>query len=165
VPLETVDGFGFAPIGLDEPYRFIVGNNSVNFVDPLGLITVCYYADAAGSFGHVGFGDNPNDTSGFYPTGNPFNSPGIIKKDTQQMKQCKDIDSSKDQDNCMKQCQNARAATPGNYRLRSRQCTSYVRDCLTQCGLPSGDYNGPRPWPLYDSLPGQSKPLAGKSPF
>ena len=25
------------PIGLDEPYRIVVGNNPVNFVDPLGL--------------------------------------------------------------------------------------------------------------------------------
>jgi hypothetical protein len=37
MPLEIVDGFGFAPIGRDEPYRIIVGNNPVNYMDPLGL--------------------------------------------------------------------------------------------------------------------------------
>ncbi|RJQ56704.1 MAG: hypothetical protein C4526_01130 [Nitrospiraceae bacterium] len=26
------------PIGLDEPYRIVVGNNPVNFIDPLGLM-------------------------------------------------------------------------------------------------------------------------------
>jgi hypothetical protein len=34
---ESLDDIGFAPIGLDEPYRIVVGNNPVNFVDPLGL--------------------------------------------------------------------------------------------------------------------------------
>ena len=34
---ETLEDIGFTPIGLDEPYRIVVGNNPVNFVDPLGL--------------------------------------------------------------------------------------------------------------------------------
>lgn len=35
--LESREDIGFAPIGLDEPYRIVVGNNPVNFIDPLGL--------------------------------------------------------------------------------------------------------------------------------
>lgn len=35
---EPREDIGFAPIGLDEPYRIVVGNNPVNFVDPLGLM-------------------------------------------------------------------------------------------------------------------------------
>ena len=34
---ETLEDTGFTPIGLDEPYRIVVGNNPVNWVDPLGL--------------------------------------------------------------------------------------------------------------------------------
>jgi len=36
--LQPREDIGFAPVGLDEPYRIVVGNNPVNFVDPLGLI-------------------------------------------------------------------------------------------------------------------------------
>ena len=53
-PSKTVDGFGFAPIGRDEPYRVfmtkdplgeasdpnlyrMVGNSPTNWIDPLGL--------------------------------------------------------------------------------------------------------------------------------
>ena len=35
--LESREDIGFAPIGLDEPYRIVVGNNPVNKIDPLGL--------------------------------------------------------------------------------------------------------------------------------
>ena len=38
--LESREDIGFAPIGLDEPYRIVVGNNPVNFVDPLGLYDI-----------------------------------------------------------------------------------------------------------------------------
>jgi hypothetical protein len=36
---------------------------------------------------------------------------------------------------------------------RSRQCTGYVRECLRECGLPGGSYEGPRPFPFYEGLP------------
>jgi hypothetical protein len=36
---EVIDALAFAPIGLYEPYRIIVQNNPVNFVDPRGLVS------------------------------------------------------------------------------------------------------------------------------
>jgi hypothetical protein len=45
--LESREDIGFAPIGLDEPYRIVVGNNPVNFVDPLGLFSVDDAASAS----------------------------------------------------------------------------------------------------------------------
>lgn len=35
--LQVCEDIGFAPVGLDEPYRIVVGNNPANFVDPWGL--------------------------------------------------------------------------------------------------------------------------------
>ncbi len=32
---KTINALGFAHIGLDEPCRIIVGNNPVNWADPL----------------------------------------------------------------------------------------------------------------------------------
>jgi hypothetical protein len=34
---EVIDALGFAPIGLDEPYRIIVQNSPVNYIDPEGF--------------------------------------------------------------------------------------------------------------------------------
>ena len=35
------------------------------------------------------------------------------------------------------------------------KCTSFVRDCLKECGLPAGGYTGPRPQPFFNGLPNQ----------
>ena len=121
-----------------------VWNDPVNWIDPFGLdVKVCYYPDAAYGFGHVGFGlSGENSTSGFYEDG--------VKEDKQKRKQCKIIDSPPDKDKCMKNC---RAQTQGGYVFYKNQCTSFVRDCLAQCGLSSGDYSGPRPSPFFEGLP------------
>ncbi len=37
VTLQNTINTDFLPYGLDMPYRIIVGNNPVNFTDPLGL--------------------------------------------------------------------------------------------------------------------------------
>ncbi len=137
-------------------FRYADGN-PVSEADPLGLDTkVCYYSDAAAGFGHVGFGlpqEGEQGTQGFYPTGNPIDSPGKVKPDEQKKPQCKTIPAPKDKDQCMFQCRLRRVNNPGNYKVTSRQCTSFVRECLRECGEPAGDYNGPRPWPFFDGLP------------
>ena len=35
---ETLEDTGFTPIGLDEPYRIVVGNSPVNWIDPWGFM-------------------------------------------------------------------------------------------------------------------------------
>jgi hypothetical protein len=55
----------------------------------------------------------------------------------------------------MLQCRLRRQNDLGKYKLFSRQCTSFVRDCLRECREPSGKYEGPKPSPFYDGLPNQ----------
>lgn len=131
--------------------------NPVMWVDPEGLdINVCFYADAAAGFGHVGFGvTGESGTQGFYPTGNPLNSPGVIRPDTQNNMTCKTVGASPEEDNCMRSCRSDRATNPGRYTLMSRQCTGFVRDCLRSCRLWSGKNFGSRPGPSFDELPGK----------
>jgi RHS repeat-associated protein len=144
------------PIGFEGGVNFYayVHNRPTRFTDPLGLdIEVCYYADAAAGFGHVGF-SVPGDptTYGYYPTGNPMGSPGMVQPDDQKKKQCKIIQASPDQDECMKNCRHETQSSPGEYKLTSNQCTSFVSDCLMVCKLPAGSYKGPSPWLFYHRM-------------
>jgi hypothetical protein len=43
MPLEILDDTAFVRIGLDEPYRIIVQNNPVNYIDPFGLARGDWY--------------------------------------------------------------------------------------------------------------------------
>ncbi len=148
-----------------NPYLYVFGNPLINR-DPFGLdVDVCFYADAAAGFGHVGFGlPGETRTSGFYPTGNPVSSPGQIKRDAQRDQQCKAIESSPDQDRCMLNCRLRRQNNPGLYQVASRQCTNFVRECLQECGLAAGDYSGPRPFPFFQGLPNNAPLLPRISP-
>src|SRR5262249_22543982 len=122
-------------------------DDPINLTDPFGLdVEVCFYPDAAYGLGHVGFGlPGEKGTYGYYRTG--------IRFDAQPFKMCKTIPSKPEQDECMRKCREERIANPGTYHLTTRQCTSFVRDCLRKCKLPTGPYDGPRPWPFIRSLP------------
>lgn len=149
----------FDPIGLwggINGYQYALAS-PLSYFDRLGLnVKVCFYADAAAGFGHVGYGSPQEQrTRGYYPTGNPLESPGIVKEDTQQQQACKVIESPPEKDECMRRCRSRRENDPGMYYLTFNQCTSYVRDCLKECGLPYGNYAGPRPKPFFQGLPGK----------
>ena len=97
----SADPLGLTTLLSDGPSAYgYATQKPVERTDPTGLdVDVCYYGDAAMGFGHVGFGmPGENSTKGFYPTGNPVSSPGIVKPDTQNDKQCKRIEASSDQD-------------------------------------------------------------------
>lgn len=155
-PIAKAGGFN----GFYGPnwYGYAEGN-PLRYTDVMGLdIDVCFSWFAAGNFGHVGFGSGGSgETEGFYPIDNPLDSDGVIKPDKQKPKQCKTLPSDKKGDECMKKCRDDRAADPGRYRLTSRQCTSFVRDCLRKCGLPAGTDNGPFPEPFFFGLPGDAR--------
>jgi RHS repeat-associated protein len=146
-----------------DPLGIRVGTNTfsyvysapLTFLDPMGLdVKVCFYPQAAAGFGHVGMG-SPGDahTKGFYPAGNALDGPGKVKPDEQSVMQCKILQAPPHQDDCVKKCQEERENDPGAYRLSSRQCTSFVRDCLARCKVFSSPYDGPRPFPFFQSLP------------
>ena len=146
------------PIGLRGGPNLSVyaANKPSVYSDPLGLdVQVCFYADAAGGFGHVGFGlPGETTTQGYYPTGrNPLDTDGAVWIDQQQQRQCKTVRMNPDQDGCMLRCRLRRATNPGRYKLMTRQCTSFVRDCLNECAGAAGDYNGPRPENFFNALP------------
>ena len=150
------------PVGLVaglNTYAYALGN-PLQYVDPFGLdVRVCYYYEAAAGFGHVGYGvGSESRTWGYYPSGKAFGSPGIVKEDEERAKECKVIPATPDQDNCMLSCRAQRKNDPGFYHLTTNQCTGFVRECLTQCGLPAGSTTGSAPRPFFIRLPGQVHP-------
>ena len=63
---------------------------------------------------------------------------------------------------CEVQGRLVRLPATGWYRLADRQCTSFVRDCMRECGIPTGipaaldPWQGPRPDNFFNALPGKA---------
>jgi RHS repeat-associated protein len=161
------------PTGFDAGVDFYsyALNDPATFRDPYGLdVIVCFFSNPALGFGHVGFGF-PGDpfTVGFYPNPDsewaPINQlkrmdgPGGLFPDVGEgPRTCKWIHTTPGQDTCMLQCRISRLQNPGEYNFYTRQCTNFVRNCLKQCGIPTGPSSDPRPDKFFPSLPGQLIP-------
>jgi RHS repeat-associated protein len=144
------------PIGLRggmNTYAYAFGR-PLNWSDFFGLdVNVCFYADAAAGFGHIGLGPaGSSGTSGFYPGG--ANGMGQVIPDNQKEKTCTVLKADPSQDECVEKCKQERTEKPGPYNVLTRQCTGFVRDCLTQCKIVKKPYPGPLPDELFRSIGG-----------
>ncbi len=159
---EDKEGFSAGP----NFYSYAL-NDPLIYRDPFGLdVIVCLFPKGAHGFGHTGYGF-PGDpfTVGFYPaaTGaaNPrrIHGPGELRPDVGDgPRTCKLIHTTPQQDACMLQQRIERLRNPGTYDLVARQCTGFVRDSLTACGIPVGPSKDPRPNDWFPTLPGQVIP-------
>jgi hypothetical protein len=113
-------------------------DDPLQLTDLFGLtVKVCFYP---AGITHVGFGIvGEKGTSGFYPKFHSPMAPGQIRDDPKdEPRECKEIPTNQDQDNCMLRCRLKKAANPGLYNVAKNQCTSFVRECLRECRIPTG---------------------------
>jgi RHS repeat-associated protein len=151
-PLGFAAGLNFYAYALNDP---------VSLTDPFGLdVNVCLYGGLAYGLGHVGFGlPGEKGSVGFYSKNGEAQGPGEVRADPTTGMQCKKQEAKPEQDNCMKDCRDKRAANPGQYNLTERNCTDFVRDCMAECKVgPSRPFPGPQPRNYYESLPPVTTP-------
>ena len=155
IPKDAIE-----PVGWQNAYGYALGN-PLFYTDLSGLdVVVCLYPKEAFGKGHVGIGPlnyNGSPTKGFYPLHRfpdprSIHGPGTVHPDTDPNAYCNRLDSNPQQDACVERCVDQREKNPGTYDLFTRQCTSFVRDCLDQCDIPHGSYNGPIPKCFFNGL-------------
>lgn len=152
------------PIGLAggmNLYRY-ADNDPLTNSDPFGLdVTVCFYSKGVT---HIGYGvGGERDTMGFYPRKFLPMYPGEIRGDpkaSDEPRACKKISTTAEQDVCMLSCRLKWQQQPGWYSGPKRQCTTFVRECMRECNIPTGiepqfdSWQGPWPSNFFKSLPG-----------
>ena len=106
-------------------YAYVLGN-PLSYSDPFGLdIKVCFYPEGAYGAGRAGFGlPKEPHTKGFGPTGSAAGSPGYVgPDDNYKVKECKVIQTSSEQEQCMIRCRNRRESNPGDYSDQQELCS------------------------------------------
>jgi len=148
---EPLEDIGFTPIGLDEPYRIVVGNNPVNWIDPWGLKTwMCEKPlDALGGEGtksgpdmwgnpfyhqYICVGNEDSPICGGQSSGGKPYGPGKPSDDKYNPDRCKEKEPDND---CLEKCIQKKIQNPKRpyYGLigPGTNCQEWADETLAKC--------------------------------
>ena len=133
--LTAKDPIGFRG-GDGNLYGYVLGD-PVNLIDPAGKTTyVCVYPAYSSGYNHqhAGLGVNTQASTGFYPTGSPWGSPGILLPD-QGQGTCYPVNTTPQQEQQIQQCLNGLHSNPGQFNLATNNCAQTAADCFHQAGI------------------------------